>query len=107
MNRRMDEPFTRVSNEILEALSRTKLNGSEYAIILFVIRNTYGFGKKSKPMSISYIAEGTGIHRTKVADALNKLIKNKILVEYKSATVTTSREIGFNKKVNEWCHLIR
>ena len=37
------EKYTKVPNDILDALAQAKLNGTQHAICLVIFRNTFGF----------------------------------------------------------------
>jgi phage replication O-like protein O len=71
--------FTKFSNEIVEALFSHRLSGQEYQIVLFIIRKTYGFGKKHDFISMGQISEGTGICRPLVARILKNLYSKNII----------------------------
>lgn len=75
----LENGYTRVANEILEALISHRLSGQEYQIVLFVIRKTYGFGKSRDLISMGQIAVATGINRAKVATLLKGLYAKNIL----------------------------
>ena len=46
--------FTRIHNAILERLAKsTDLNGAAFRCLMFLFRQTYGFGKKQDTLSFS------------------------------------------------------
>ncbi|WP_084288457.1 replication protein [Desulfovermiculus halophilus] len=49
--------YTRLANELLEALARTRLAGQEYQAVLAIVRKTYGFGKKSDKISYGQLSK--------------------------------------------------
>ncbi len=49
--------YTPIANEILEALIQREMSSQELRAVLFVIRKTYGFNKKSDFISLSQIAK--------------------------------------------------
>lgn len=69
-----------------------ELSGSEFKVLLYVARRTYGFGKDSDRISLSQLASGirrrdgtaldrgTGLSRTAVKDACAALIDRGLLV---------------------------
>lgn len=75
----MGDGYTKVPNKLLEALMRSDLSRSQIAIVLFVIRSTYGFNKRSKAMSASYISNGTGLNPGWVKHSLAELVKMGVL----------------------------
>jgi phage replication O-like protein O len=98
----LDEPYTRITNEILEEIAKRPFNGTQYRIIICVLRNTYGFQRKSHELSLSFISEAIGSTRNQVKKELDKLIDMKVIKVYAEGSYTTSRHIGFNKYFSEW-----
>lgn len=96
------EGFTPIPNGLLEAISSTGLNGSQFRIVLAVIRYTYGFGRRSHEMSVSYLAKATGLVKRQVRKEIERLLGCKVLIEYKEPTKTSCREIGLNYNYSEW-----
>lgn len=90
-----EDGYTRIANELLEAVLSAELTARQLKIVMAVIRKTYGFNKKSDRITNTQIADITGIHHTHVCKAKNELLERKILI-------TNGREIGVNKVVSEW-----
>lgn len=98
---KLDDNYTRITNNILNALSLQKLSGAEFRILLLVIRKTYGWHKTSDKISIGKFMEHTGINRSSVCRALKCLVSKKILGSVKSDTrqITT---YSFQKDYTKW-----
>ena len=64
---------TQISNEYYDELIKACLSGSEYQVMLFLIRKTWGWNKKSDRISYSQIAEATGIHRSTAIRVIESL----------------------------------
>jgi len=75
----LGQRFTRVPNEILEALARTYLSPNESKIIFFIIRKTYGWNKIEDWLALSQIVEATGIAKPNVCRSLNSLKRRNII----------------------------
>ncbi len=101
-NVQLENGYTRIANGILEALAVTNLNGTQRRILDVVIRNTYGYRRKSHNLSISFIADKTNICKAQIQRELAKLIKVKIISVTAEATFNKSRAIGINKNYTEW-----
>lgn len=99
-NPQLEDGYTRVANEILEAMAKVKLSPTQYRILFIVWRYTYGFSRKSHHLSLSFLAEATGCDRRSLQRDLKRLIDWNILVEY--ASKKQSRKIGFNKRFSQW-----
>lgn len=92
----LEKGYTRIANEILEAMARMKLSPTQYRIIFVVWRYTYGFQRKAHELSLTFISEATGCDFRQVQRELKKLIESEILIaEQKPGK---SRYIGFNKR---------
>jgi len=98
----LENGYTRIANELLESLSQVKLNGTQYAILLCVIRSTYGFQKKSHELSLNYIKKYTGRNKNHIKKELDKLIDKKVVKVYKKPTFNKSRKLGINKDYTVW-----
>jgi phage replication O-like protein O len=96
------DQFTRISNELMEAIPMFKLNGTQLRILLVVLRYTYGFQRKSRELSLSFISNSTGAHKQQIKRELDILIQTKVLIEKSEPTFNRSRVIEFNKNYDEW-----
>lgn len=94
--------FTKVDNSIIEEMARRKFNGTQYRILFAVWRNTYGWQRSEHDLSLGFIAEATGIERSRVKKDLNKLIECKVINVVKEASFNQTRVISFNENFNEW-----
>ena len=93
----LENGYTRIADEILEKVAKTKLNGTQLRILLIVWRSTYGWQKKEFELSESYLAKATGIHKQQIKRELKTLINNGIIDVKQQATFTTGRVLAFNK----------
>ncbi len=88
-NPQIENGHTKIANEILEALMLAKLNGVEFAVVLCVLRKTYGFNKKGDQISLTQFGKFTNYSRPAICKALKKLQLVNIL---------TLMETGKSKK---------
>lgn len=93
--------FTRIANELLEAILLKRIPGQELRIVLFVMRKTYGFMKKSDRISYGQIAKATGIPRTRVIMHIKSLVSKKVLGSLNNGTRQPST-IWINKDYSQW-----
>lgn len=98
----LDNGHTRIANELLEAIYRSGFNGSQASILLLVIRYTYGFQRKSHDLSLTFISNATGIHKSKVQEYVKTLIEKNVIIVYSEATFNKPKEIGINKNYEQW-----
>lgn len=95
--------YTRIANDLLEKIMSSGLNGTEMSVVLFVIRKTYGFGKKEDAISISQFAKAIPVTRPAICNALKvlKVVKILLLVK-KGNSAKRSNLYTFNKNYDEW-----
>ncbi|EEL5265779.1 replication protein [Escherichia coli] len=91
----LDDGYTRIANELLEAVMAADLTARQLKVVLAVIRKTYGFGKKFDRITNTQIAMMTGIHHTHVCKAKNEMIAMNIII-------SNGQTIGVNKVISEW-----
>ena len=101
-NPQLENGYTRIANEILDALAITDLNGSQRRIIDVLIRQTYGYQRKSHKLSISFISKATRLNNRQIQRELTKLIERKIISIISKATFNESRELQLNKDYKSW-----
>ncbi|MGY8407952.1 replication protein [Klebsiella pneumoniae] len=94
----LDDGFTRIANELLEAVMHAGLSQHQLLVFMAVMRKTYGFNKKADWVSNEQLSELTGILPHKCSAAKSILVKRGILTQ-------TGRVIGINKTVSEWSSL--
>lgn len=102
MSAQLEDGYTRIANELLEQVFKTKFNGTQYSIILFVFRNTYGFQRKSHDMSLNFISAGIETHKDQVKRELDKLIEWHVITVFQEASFNKPRVIGINKDTEDW-----
>lgn len=71
--------YTRLANELLEALCSYRIGGQELRVVLFIVRKTYGFGKKHDKISYGQISKATNIPRKRVAEHVKVLAEKRVL----------------------------
>jgi phage replication O-like protein O len=90
-----DNGYTRIANELLEAVIRAGLTQNQMLITLAVIRKTYGYNKTSDWVGNAQLSELTGLPETRCSTERNKLIKMKVFS-------VSGRMVGINKEVSAW-----
>ena len=90
-----DNGYTRIANELLDALLAADLTKHQYKVALAIVRKTYGFNKPFDRITNSQISELTKLPETLVCTAKNQLLDMRIIA-------TEGRKIGPNKVLSEW-----
>jgi phage replication O-like protein O len=73
--------FVRVPTGLLEALLRTSLAGGQVRVILWVVRNTYGWNRAFTPFSWYRVANELRMNRSAVYRAGRALLSARVLTQ--------------------------
>lgn len=87
--------YTKIANEIMEALMQTQLSGYQSRILFAIWRKTYGWNKKEDKILSSQLAELTGILLPHVSFTVKNLINRNMITEI-------GKNLSFNKNYEEW-----
>lgn len=71
--------FTKIDNQILENLIAANLNGTEFAVCLFIIRKTIGFQKESDAIPLIQFQEATKKSKRMIQKSLKNLVDLNII----------------------------
>lgn len=91
----LDDGFTRIANELLEAVMLAGLSQHQLLVFMAVMRKTYGFNKKADWVSNDQLSALTGILPHKCSAAKSALVKRGVFTQI-------GRTVGINKCVSEW-----
>lgn len=100
-NPQKEHGYTAIANEIMDALCRFRIPGEERQVLDAILRQTYGWQKCEDKISMSRIAEMTGLKRPNVARAIKGLLSKRITLVIKSDN-TQINTLKFNKNYEEW-----
>ena len=95
--------YTKIANEILDALCSIRIPGEARQCLDVVLRKTYGFQKKIDAIPLSQFCTVTGLKKPNVCRSLRKLINMNIIVVEKDNANTT--KYLFNKDFETWTTL--
>jgi phage replication O-like protein O len=98
-NPQIENGFIKIANEIYEALCRIRISGEARQVLDFILRKTYGFNKKQDKISLSQFVLGTGLKKSTICRATNKLKEMKLIIKIDNEDCTIYR---FNKDFEEW-----
>lgn len=103
-NPQTEDGYTKIANELLEQLCKTDFTLTELKILLVVIRQTYGFGRKKHGISVTFLSNATGISDRRIKSAVSRLVSKNVLTEYKPKFGSRPRELGINKRYLNWLY---
>jgi len=78
--------FTPITNEFIEGVYKQYLRPYESKVLWFLVRKTWGWGKKSDFISLRQFEKELGIPKDKVCKALSRLKKRGIVAQLGNKT---------------------
>ena len=82
MNHQLENGHTQIANTLLEELCRYNISLNSLRVVLWAIRNTYGYKrKKTNPISMRVLSKEIKMSCASVQLAITVLVKNGILVK--------------------------
>lgn len=94
----IENGYTKIANELLDALCAVSLSGHEWNVVNAIIRKTYGYNKKEDWVTNTQIMKLTGQTQQKVSQAKRKLVEKNIVTE-------NGNKISLNKDYEKWVEL--
>lgn len=102
-NPQVENGHIKIANEILEALVKSKLNGTQLSLCLFLIRKTYGWNKKEDEIALSQFYKSLPYSERGVKKEISNLKKMNIFVVSKQGNVFGDSTVySFNKNYESW-----
>ena len=91
--------FLKLSNELAEVFQKVHLTGNEWRVLWVILRQTYGWEKKTEKISQTYFARQTGIARRNIGSVLGKLLRQNIIIKNDDTYIIT---YGLQKDYRKW-----
>ena len=89
----LENGYTKIANELLEALAKSRFDMCQWAIILWVLRNSYGWNKKeTDPVRVAQIVRDTQMLPAGVYKALDKLISRGVISRSASGSLSIVKD---------------
>jgi len=95
----LEDGHTRIANELLEALLLARLTSRQWAIVIALVRKTYGFNKKKDDIGLGQLSDLTGLAKPHVSVAVRELEERKIISREKGIF---GHVMGINKNHDQW-----
>lgn len=102
----LENGFTRIANELLEAISGADFTSRQVRVMLALIRLTYGYGKTSDRIASSQIGKMTSIEPRNVRKTLDEL-ERLSAIKRSPKTAGRSRSIRVVKDFEKWQTRVR
>lgn len=94
--------YLRLANELVEAIYQYPFTGTEVKIVLYVLRKTYGWRRKSTKMTFYEIAKETNQDKSNTRKKTLELVEQRVL--YIQMGRDKSLIIGLNKNYEDWAN---
>jgi phage replication O-like protein O len=101
-NPQLSNGYTKIANELLEAICRLNVSGNEMRILLYIIRRTYGFNRTYAEIPLSDISEALGMKKGNVSRELKKLREANIIEQHSNKGVRP-QTLSIVKNYEKWC----
>lgn len=102
-NPQVENGYIRIANELHEAiLAYPGLTGVDMKLIFYVIRQTYGWGKKKAQISYGEVSRACKIDRAGVMKSLLRLVDHNILFVQHTEGDRNANIVGLNKDFESW-----
>ncbi|MCK6470063.1 MAG: replication protein [Candidatus Brocadia sinica] len=94
-----EDGYTKVANELLEALARIRIPGEARQVLDVIFRKTYGFSKKEDAISLSQFCLATGILKPNVCASLKQLREMNLIIQKDNGIANI---YSINKDYTSW-----
>lgn len=95
----IENGFTMIANELLEAILGGKFSHREQSVIFAIIRKTYGYAKREDDMSAAQIGAMCGVARQHVTSTLNGLASRNVISKRQGRF---GMIVGIQKDYRKW-----
>ena len=99
----LEDGFTRIANELFEAVLGFGFTQRQILVLLTVLRKTYGYGKKEDDMSAAQIGQICNTGRNHVTEVIGQLVAMNVLTR---ASGTYGLVLGINKSHKKWTKIV-
>ena len=98
-NPQIQDGFTRIANELLDAMLSFDFSKRQQKVLLAIVRKTYGYNKKQDDITVSQLAEITGMAAPHVSTALKELANANAIT---LSSGQYGKVICINKLYDQW-----
>lgn len=95
----VEDGYTRIANELFDAILGAGLPARELSVVMAIIRKTYGYNKKQDDISASQIGTLCSLARNHVTTTLKKLEAKQIIHK---RIGTHGSVVGIQKDYSKW-----
>jgi len=81
VNPQNEDGYIAIPNEIMDHICKIRIPGEARQVFDFIIRKTYGWQKNEDWISLSQFSEGTGLKKSTICKAINKLMRMNLIIK--------------------------
>jgi len=96
----LEHGYTRIAQQLLEAILVYPFTGGELKLVFAVIRSTYGWGRKEAVLYIAELSKMTDLSPRHTKRLLQRLARDRVL--NKKAISRVRVVMGLNKHFSTW-----
>ncbi len=78
--------YTKYPNKVLEGLCKQSFGANQSKVFAYMVRNTWGWGKRCGFIRVTRCAKELGIPKSRVSEALSSLVKRGIVTVNRNKT---------------------
>jgi len=95
----LENGYTKIANELLEAMARYPFNGTESRVLRIIVRKTYGWGKIKDVIPYSQISKFTDLDLRYVKKIIKRLVYDNVIFKEPSQD---GNILSLNKNYCTW-----
>jgi phage replication O-like protein O len=99
-----EDGYTKIANEIMDALCRIRIPGEEMQVLNAILRKTYGWQKCEDAIALSQFVEMTGMNKPHIIQSIKGLLLKKVIIVTEKGN-SSAKVYKFNKDYDKWIPL--
>jgi phage replication O-like protein O len=96
-----NSPFTKIPNDLLGELCRTRISGEDRQILDVIIRLTIGWQKREASIELKDFVGMTGLRKSSILRSLQRLGSRNIIIVLNSENAK-AKKYKINKDITKW-----
>ena len=97
----IEDGYTKIANEIMDALCRIRIPGEEMQVLNAILRKTYGWQKCEDAIALSQFVEMTGMNKPHIIQSIKGLLLKKVIIVTEKGN-SFAKVYKFNKDYDKW-----
>lgn len=98
----VENGYLKIANEVWERLASSGITGSEFPVVMTIIRQSWGWKKKEADISLAQFKEFTSLPERTIAHALKSLMSRNMIHQKHGGGRGKHSKYAFNKDWETW-----